>query len=300
MTRRQAARACHQAKRLKRGLHDTSRKIWGVTSRAVRHPIDGIFPPIGLLAIVFLIVGTVGIPEAGSVKKLWPIYAFALVGVIVGFLLWVIPRNRYGIIFASTFGWLPVFLGGLSYGFWYWYASQLGGEPGSDFFHAAADVLPVLLLAAVVDVRRAKELQSKQLVLPIIAVFLGEISALNALAFGFAGPGDFAAVASSLVSTTVALVLAVMADLLPSVDGSRKTGQDSVQVVPPAAALIEPQEAQTAQVSPDSSIPERAVTNSPTGVRTDEDQDEDGREPPTRRRDDPPASDRDPCRTPHL
>ena len=92
----------------------------------------------------------------------------------------------------------------------------MGESPESDFFHAAADVLPVLLLAAVIDVRREKDLQSKQLVLPVIAVFLGEVSALSALAFGDAGSNDFASVAASLVSTVVALILAVMADVKDS------------------------------------------------------------------------------------
>jgi hypothetical protein len=44
-------------------------------------------------------------------------------------------------------------------------------------------------------------------------VFIREITALNALAFGKAGSTDFVAVASFLVSGTVALILAVMADL---------------------------------------------------------------------------------------
>jgi hypothetical protein len=228
-------RLSRHARRLTHSLRDTSKRLIEVTTQAAKHPVRGIFPPIGLLAIFALTVATVGIPEPGTAKKLWPIYVFAIVGVIIGCLLWSIPRDRYSSIFASTFGWLPVVLGALSYGFWYWYASQLGGAPGSDFFHAAADVLPVLLLAAVVDVRRAKELQSKQLVLPIIAVFLGEISALNALAFGDAGSSDFAAVASSLVSSIVALVLAVMADLAPS------AGQDTQTVQRPAPTPLEAQ-----------------------------------------------------------
>jgi hypothetical protein len=85
-------------------------------------------------------------------------------------------------------------------------------------------VLPVLLLAAVVDVRRSQTLESKGLVLPIIAVFLGEVAALNSLAFGNSGPEDFAAVASSLVSTTFALLLAVMADFTESPDDKKREG----------------------------------------------------------------------------
>jgi hypothetical protein len=216
-------------------LSSISTGLLKVTSRAIKNPVSGIFPPIGLLAIIALTVATVGLPSSGAAKNLWPIYVFATIGIIVACLLWATDRDRYSAIFASTFGWLPVILGALSYGFWYWYADgQI--TPGTDFFHAAADVLPVLLLAAVLDVHRTKELQSKQLVLPIIAVFLGEISALNVLAFGNAGPGDFAAVASSLVSTTVALVLAVMADLTPTVRRVEKAVQSSEHGLPPTAS----------------------------------------------------------------
>lgn len=61
--------------------------------------------------------------------------------------------------------------------------------------------------------------------LPIAAVFLGEVAALDALAFPIdAGPGEFAVVASSLVASTVALVLAVMADVSPP------TGDEHMQI----------------------------------------------------------------------
>ena len=51
--------------------------------------------------------------------------------------------------------------------------------------------------------------------LPVAAVFLGELAALNALAFGDQGAVQFAAVSSSLVVSAVALILAVMADMAP-------------------------------------------------------------------------------------
>jgi len=158
---------------------------------------------------------TVGVTNWSTAEHYWPVYLFLVIGLIVVGVLWAISRRSVSNIFAATFGWLPVFVGALSYIFWYWYASLAEHDIDPTFFHAAADVLPILLLATVVDVHRTKELENKQLVLPIAAVFLGELAALNALAFGYARPADFAAVASSFVSTIVALVLAVLADMSP-------------------------------------------------------------------------------------
>jgi hypothetical protein len=179
-------------------------------------PQEAYFRPIGIISILALTALTAGIPYWGSDRRDWPFYLILAGGLIFGIYLWRTPREKYSTNFAKVFGWLPVTLGAATYIYWYWYASFLGGGPETEFFHAAADVLPILLLATVVDVRRTKDLESKQLVLPIIAVFLGELAALNALAFGNVGPGDFAAVASSLVTSIVALILAVMADIAPS------------------------------------------------------------------------------------
>jgi hypothetical protein len=103
----------------------------------------------------------------------------------------------------------------------YWTASRLDIEPASQFFEISAQVLPVVLLAAVIDVRRSRYLNSYQLALPIFVVFLGEMAALNILAFGEnengrhlqASATDFAIVAASLVSTVAALLFAVLADV---------------------------------------------------------------------------------------
>jgi len=143
-------------------------------------------------------------------------------------------------LFVNTFGWLPVTLGSLTYFLWRLYAENNRYYIDPTFFHASADVLPVLLLAAVVDVRRSETLESKGLVLPIIAVFLGEVAALNALAFGYATAEDFAAVASSLVSTTLALVLAVMADLSELPNERKEKITFSEVEIPPSRILNDP------------------------------------------------------------
>jgi hypothetical protein len=193
--------------------------------QAARSPGKGIFPPIGIVSVLVLAILTVGLPNGGS--GYWPLYLFFATALIFGGLLWKIPPKEYSNRFVDFFGWLPVFLGLLSYGYWYWYASLAGDSPDSTFFHAAADVLPILLLATVVDVRRTRDLAGKQLVLPIAAVFLGELAALNALAFGNAGPADFAAVASSFVTSIVALVLAVLSDIAPPTGDEREGSSGS-------------------------------------------------------------------------
>jgi hypothetical protein len=188
--------------------------------QAVRPSANGITSPIGILSIVALAVLTIGVQNWGVNRRSLAFYFFLACGALFGFFLWKVPRERYSKAFPRIFGWLPVFLGAASYPFLYGYA--IGEVPKDNFFHAAAEVLPVLLLATVVDVRRTNDLEGKELVLPIAAVFLGELAALNALAFGNAGPGDFAAVASSFVTVIVALVLAVMADIAPHTDDEHK------------------------------------------------------------------------------
>lgn len=174
---------------------------------------------IGIISTLVLAGLTVGLTSTISTAHLWPIALFLILGILAGLILIGIPREKYPDIYVKTFGWLPVSLGLLSYPFWYWYSDQPHTVPASQFFEISAQVLPVLLLAAVIDVRRAENLKSHQLLLPIIAVFLGELAALNVLAFGEPGgefeaaPADFAAVAASMVSTIIALVLAVLADL---------------------------------------------------------------------------------------
>jgi hypothetical protein len=78
-----------------------------------------------------------------------------------------------------------------------------------------AQVLPVLLLAAVVDVRRARALKSSQLLLPIFVFLLGEVNSLNIIAFSrnHGTTWDYASVMACFIATTSALVLAVLADI---------------------------------------------------------------------------------------
>jgi hypothetical protein len=170
---------------------------------------------IGAVAVLLLAWLTVGVGSFAAGFRLQASLVL-LVGVIIGIIVITTPRERYVPIFINHFGWIPVSIGALSYWYWHWYAS---GQPISEsFFDTAAQILPVFLLAAILDVRRSTTLKSSQLALPIIGVFLGEIAALSESAFaGIEDQSnkvdDFAIVASSLVIAIAALVMAVLADL---------------------------------------------------------------------------------------
>jgi hypothetical protein len=150
----------------------------------------------------------------------WPGSLVRLAGLTIAVIFLGIPRQRFVALFTKHFGWIPVLFGALTLPYWHWYVDTYG-RPSNDFFATAAAILPVILLAAVVDVRRSQDLKSHQLALPIFAVFLGELAALNEVAFGTATVGngfapqylgDFMAVSSSFVTVTIALILAVLAD----------------------------------------------------------------------------------------
>jgi hypothetical protein len=174
----------------------------------------------GVLAVLLLAWWTMGIHTYrgpyGGLAQTWQFVLVFAVGMIIALPIILLRRERYVQLFKNHFGWIPVTFGALTYPYWLWYA---GSIVDVGFFQTAAQVLPVILLATVIDVRQSSTLRSDQLALPIIAVFLGEIAALNETAFqhsaysiGRVG-ADFAVVASSLVVSIVALIMAVLANL---------------------------------------------------------------------------------------
>jgi hypothetical protein len=182
--------------------------------------VQSVGSSIGILAVLLLAWWTVGLHTYrgayGGLAQAWQFALVLAVGMIIGLPIILLPRKRYLQLFKKHFGWIPVTLGALTYPYWLWYA---GNTVDVGFFQTAAQVLPVILLAAIIDVRQSSILRSDQLALPIIAVFLGEIAALNETAFqhyaataGRVG-ADFAVVASSLVVSIVALIMAVLANL---------------------------------------------------------------------------------------
>lgn len=174
---------------------------------------------LGILALLFIAWWTIGpksYPGDGGLNNLWQFLLVLVVGMAISLPVIILPRERYVKLFSEHFGWIPVVLGAFSYPYWYWYSAD---QVDVGFFQTAAQVLPVLLLAGIIDIRRSSTLKTPQLALPLIAVSLGEIAALNESAFYESaaqvgrGRADFAVVASSLVVSIVALIMAVMANL---------------------------------------------------------------------------------------
>jgi hypothetical protein len=201
-------------------------------SSAVKRLKKGSFALLGVVSVLILTALTA---RVGRIPGNGPFEIFVGICLVGGILLWIIPRERYGSIFANTFGWLPVLLGAASWPYWHWWATFYPPiTPNTAFFETAAQVLPVLLLAAVIDVRRSVTLKSSQLILPIIVVFLGEVNALDATAFevGNATSSDFASVAASLTSTFIALTLAVLADIASPNEDNVNTHKSSLPPSP--------------------------------------------------------------------
>ena len=220
-------------------LSRAARTLTQFLPRMPRRPPKGIFPPIGVISVLALAALSIGAPPQGA--GFLPFYIFLGICIIIGALMLITSRERYQSIFASTFGWLPVLLGLASWPFWHWYADfESPTTPSMQFFEVAAQVLPLLLLATVIDVRRTKELKSNQLVLPIISIFLAELQALNAVAWAGhdATPTQFATVAAGLVTSIFALILAVMADITSYGENEANAARQSLP--PPSTTSPDP------------------------------------------------------------
>lgn len=141
----------------------------------------------------------------------WQPAVIVAFGLLLAILAMVVPRATWASLFQRHFGWAPAVVGLATYPFWYFYGHA--ESLGSGYFDAAAQVLPLLLLAAILDVRRSHSLDGYQLITPMLVVLIGEMSALGAIAFqSQVNQRNFAVVAASIVTAVVALVFAVLAD----------------------------------------------------------------------------------------
>jgi hypothetical protein len=116
-------------------------------------------------------------------------------------------------------GWFPVVVGLATYPYWYWYGRDANFSTSKTFFDVSAQVLPVLILAAIVSVGATKRLASSQIVFPLIAVVIGEVGALSVSAG--TDPADrtnFAIVAASFIVAVTAVILIALADAAPLID----------------------------------------------------------------------------------
>jgi hypothetical protein len=137
-------------------------------------------------------------------------------------------RNNFLRTLTNSFPWLPSIIGCSSVLFWYWYASsspkKLESIQGA-FFEVSAQVIPVLLLAIMIDVRRSEKLRSHDLVLTILALLFGEIITLQGAARGNGSPFDFAAVGGMVTVGFCAVIIGVILEF-PSSPNEEECADD--------------------------------------------------------------------------
>jgi hypothetical protein len=121
-----------------------------------------------------------------------------------------------------NFGWISGAAFGVSWPYWWFYAKVSRDEYfeslSSDFFTTAAQVLPVLALATVVDLRGASHVRRSQPAIYVLVIALGELSSIYATAFEHGRSATtFGLTCGALLGGFVGLLLAI---LTPSAAGS--------------------------------------------------------------------------------
>jgi hypothetical protein len=140
----------------------------------------------------------------------WQAIIAILIGAAVIALIIILPRRHWQSIFRNHFGWAPPLLGAASIPYWGWYASRSGGSSES-FFEISAQVIPVFMLATIIDVRQTEGLNSHQLILPLLVMLTGELEALDSVAFG-GSVNSFQLICGALVTSVSALIMGILAN----------------------------------------------------------------------------------------
>jgi hypothetical protein len=156
-------------------------------------------------------------------------FALAITVIAAALVAYSVPVGVWTRIFPSVFSWLPMVCGLISFvGLQWYYNSQSLVPIQASYFEISAQVMPVLLLTAVIETRSSKNLRTHQLAFPVIMVALGENTALRQLAFPIHGAKTYSIVGSSMVVAFVALLLAVLADLNDRREGGLDVGAREV------------------------------------------------------------------------
>lgn len=105
--------------------------------------------------------------------------------------------------------WFAVACGAVSIPYLMWFAAENTINP--EFFTASAQVIPVLLVALLVDVSRSEATRTRTLVWVIVYAFTGAAVALTSEASpGNEGSAAFAIVASSIIALAFSLILTIL------------------------------------------------------------------------------------------
>ena len=87
----------------------------------------------------------------------------------------------------------------------------LSGGSSESFFEISAQVIPVFMLATIIDVRQTEGLNSHQLILPLLVMLTGELEALDSVAFG-GSVNSFQLICGALVTSVSALIMGILAN----------------------------------------------------------------------------------------
>jgi hypothetical protein len=110
----------------------------------------------------------------------------------------------------------------ISYPIWLSFALDIG-EIERGFYEVTAQVIPVLLLAITIELRRSRHLESEDLVVTVTLLLLGEVVALFNAAGARTGSLGYASVSAALTVGFVALVMGLIADYEPTRSRSERT-----------------------------------------------------------------------------
>lgn len=168
----------------------------------------------GVIAMIALLTTAEPLPKGHHYSWARIVIAVVVVTPIVTTLAFATSK-RWKRWSQHTFPWLPIVLGAASYEFWYWYPSNVQKNLLSiDFFSVSAEVLPLLMLAAVIDLHGNQRLNAYKIALPILAVVVGEIAALSVCA-GTDPPNrtNFALVCTAFVVAVTTLLLLLLSDI---------------------------------------------------------------------------------------
>lgn len=164
-----------------------------------------------VFATITVVLGSVFVVDVDGFQ--WSsaplVIAFALVFTILCLII-VIPSSRWREVLYGNLGSLSACVFGVGIPYFAWVGA---GRPVSgNFFATVAQVLPVLLLATLLDARRRVSLEDHQLALYVFVVAMGELASLTALAFDLQlNVGFFGLSCAAVLAAFAGLVVSLFA-----------------------------------------------------------------------------------------
>ena len=123
------------------------------------------------------------------------------------------PPKRLAKLELSGYKLAPVVMGSLGGLYFFWYATTTAVEIPGAIFEVTAQIIPVLILATIVDARRAHRIATEDVVGALAFLILGEIMALFGIMTQTAP--IFGLVCGALTAGFAALILSVLAEGAP-------------------------------------------------------------------------------------